>query len=42
LLGNLAVRTGKAIEVNPETGEVTTPGVPADYITPVYRKGWSL
>jgi predicted dehydrogenase len=42
LLGNLAVRTGKAIEVNPDTGDVRTPGVPPEYITPVYRKGWSL
>jgi hypothetical protein len=42
LLGNLAVRTGKAIEVNPETGDVRTPGVPGEYVTAVYRKGWSL
>jgi hypothetical protein len=42
LLGNLAVRTGRAIEVNPETGEVLTPGVPTEYVMPAYRKGWSL
>jgi hypothetical protein len=42
LLGNLAVRMGRAIEVNPDTGQVLTSGVPADYITPVYRKGWTL
>jgi predicted dehydrogenase len=42
LLGNLAVRTGKAIDVNPETGEVLTDGVPADYVSGTYRKGWTL
>ena len=42
LLGNLAVRTGKAIDVNPETGEVLTDGVPTDYVSATYRKGWSL
>jgi predicted dehydrogenase len=42
LLGNLAVRTGQAIELNPDTGAVLTSGVPAEYVTAVYRKGWSL
>jgi predicted dehydrogenase len=42
LLGNLAVRTGKAIDVNSETGEVLTPGVPTDYVSATYRKGWTL
>jgi hypothetical protein len=42
LLGNLAVRTGRPIEVNPDTGEVMTAGIPTEYITPVYRKGWTL
>jgi predicted dehydrogenase len=42
LLGNLAVRMGKAIDVNPDTGEVLTPRVPAEYVAPVYRTGWHL
>jgi predicted dehydrogenase len=42
LLGNLAVRTGRPVDVNPDTGEVLTPGIPADYIMPLYRKGWTL
>ena len=41
LLGNLAVRTGKVLDVDPESGEVAT-SVPAEYVTPVYRKGWGF
>jgi hypothetical protein len=42
LLGNLAVRTGRAIEVNPDTGDVLTSGIPGEYVNAVYRRGWSL
>ena len=42
LLGNLAVRSGRAIEVNPATGEVTTPGIPPEWLMPSYREGWTL
>lgn len=42
LLGDLAVRTGGALDVNPATGEVTTAGIPAEWIVPVYRAGWSM
>ena len=42
LLGNLAVRAQKAVEIDPATGQVRTTGIPDDYINPVYRKGWTL
>ncbi|MBI1966895.1 MAG: Gfo/Idh/MocA family oxidoreductase [Gemmatimonadetes bacterium] len=42
LLGNLAVRTGKTLELNPETGQITNTTVPEEFITPTYRAGWSL
>ncbi len=42
LLGNLAVRLGRALDVNPQTGDVTNLKVPDEYIKPMYRKGWSL
>ncbi len=41
LLGDLAVRTGRTIEVDSQ-GKVTTSGIPGEYIQPVYRKGWTL
>jgi predicted dehydrogenase len=41
LLGNLAVRTAQPVEVNPQTGEVVTRGIPEDYVKPQYRQGWS-
>jgi predicted dehydrogenase len=40
LLGNLAVRTGKTLELNRATGQVTNVKVPDDYIRPTYRSGW--
>jgi len=42
LLGNLAVRVGRTLEINPQTGEVTNTTIPEDYIRPQYRAGWSL
>ncbi len=42
LLGDLAVRMAGAIDVNPATGDVTTSGIPAEWVTPVYRSGWSM
>ena len=42
LLGNLAVRMGRTLELNPETGAVTNVQVPTQYITPTYRAGWML
>jgi predicted dehydrogenase len=42
LLGNLAVRAGRTLEFNPQTGEVTNFKVPDEWIRPEYRRGWSL
>ena len=42
MLGCLAVRMGRALEVNPQTGQITNVQVPAEYIQPAYRPGWSL
>ena len=41
VLGNLAVRMGRTLELNPETGAITNVTVPAEYMTPAYRPGWS-
>src|SRR5690606_17883457 len=40
LLGNLAVRLARPIELDPATGAVRSPEVPAELITPAYREGW--
>jgi len=42
LLGNLAVRAGRPIDLDPVTGEVKTTGIPAEWITPAYRAGWRM
>jgi hypothetical protein len=42
LLGVLAVRTGRPLEVNPATGQLTNARIPEDWILPEYRKGWSV
>ncbi len=42
LLGNLAIRTGRTLELNPETGEVTNVKIPEEYLMPRYRAGFSL
>jgi hypothetical protein len=41
LLGCLAVRQGQPIDVDPASGKVGG-GVPQEWLTPVYRKGWTL
>lgn len=41
LLGCLAQRLGAAIDVDPATGRLIT-AMPADWVTPNYRRGWSL
>jgi len=40
LLGNLAVRTAKVLEIDSRTGNVTNAEIPEEYITPAYREGW--
>ena len=42
LLGDLAVRTGRVLELNPETGQVANATIPEEYIRPTYRSGWSV
>ena len=42
LLGNLAVRAQRRLELDPRTGRVTSPSIPAEWLTPAYRQGWSL
>ena len=42
LLGCLAVRGGRTVEINPSSGAMLTTGIPQDWIDPVYRGGWSL
>jgi hypothetical protein len=41
-LGNLAVRAGRPLDMDPATGAVKTPGIPNEWITPKYRDGWNL
>lgn len=41
VLGNLAVRAGRTIDLNPTTGELLTKGINEEWITPTYRAGYS-
>jgi hypothetical protein len=41
-LGNLAVRSGRTIELDPQSGAVKTADLPAEWLMPTYRTGWSL
>ncbi|MBX9928647.1 MAG: Gfo/Idh/MocA family oxidoreductase [Gemmatimonadaceae bacterium] len=42
VLGNLAVRSGRTIELDPDTGILKTGGIPNEFIAPPYRAGWTL
>jgi hypothetical protein len=42
LIGNLAVRLARPLELDPATGAVRSPEVPAGLVVPEYRKGWAL
>jgi predicted dehydrogenase len=42
LLGNVAVRLGKAIEYDGDRGRVTNCSEAAQYLQPEYRPGWTL
>jgi hypothetical protein len=42
LLGCLAVRVGRTLELDPETGRILGPAVPAEYVRPAYRAGWEF
>jgi hypothetical protein len=41
-LGNLAVRAGRALELDAATGTVKSPSIPNEWLMPTYRSGWSL
>jgi hypothetical protein len=40
LLGNLAVRSAKTLEIDPHTGMVTNTDIPEEFLKPTYRAGW--
>lgn len=42
LFGCLAVRAGQPLDVDPDKGAVTNVKLPAEWLRPVYRKGWTL
>ena len=42
LLGNLAVRLARPLDLDPATGAVTGTTVPEELVTPEYRSGWKL
>ncbi len=42
VLGNLAVRAGRTIELDPENGMLKTAGIPDEWMMPTYRSGWTL
>ena len=42
VLGNLAVRSGRTIELDPVSGVLKTTGIPNEWVLPNYRAGWSL
>lgn len=41
LFGCLAQRLGASLDVEPATGRIIT-SIPGDWVTPTYRRGWSL
>lgn len=41
VLGNLAVRAGRTIELNPSTGALLTKDIPEEWVNPTYRSGYS-
>ena len=42
LLGNLALRVGQTIELDPTGGAITNLRVPEEWVMPTYREGWEL
>jgi predicted dehydrogenase len=42
LLGNVAVRSGQAIDYNPETGEIAGNSSASQYLKSYVRKGWEI
>jgi predicted dehydrogenase len=42
LLGNIAVRSGEAIEYDGKSGRITNSSTASQYLKPYFRKGWEL
>ncbi|MFO0887877.1 MAG: Gfo/Idh/MocA family oxidoreductase [Isosphaeraceae bacterium] len=42
LLGNVAVRSGEAIDYDPASGRITNSSTAGQYLKPSFRKGWEL
>ena len=42
LIGNLAVRLARPVELDPATGAVRSPEVPVELVTPRFREGWGV
>jgi predicted dehydrogenase len=42
LLGNVAVRSGEAIDYDPATGRITNSSTASQYLKPYFRKGWEI
>jgi predicted dehydrogenase len=42
LLGNVAVRSGQAIDYKPESGEIVGGSSASQYLKPYFRKGWEI
>ena len=42
LLGNLAVRAARPIDVDAETGAVKTAGIPEEWVKPAMKEGWGI
>jgi predicted dehydrogenase len=42
LLGNVAVRSGEAIDYKPEIGEIAGSSSASQYLKPYFRKGWEI
>ena len=42
LLGNLALRLGQTIELDPTGGAITNVLVPEEWMMPTYREEWEL
>jgi predicted dehydrogenase len=42
LLGNVAVRSGEALDYDPETGQISGSFKAAQYLKPYFRKGWDI
>jgi predicted dehydrogenase len=42
LLGNVAVRSGEAIDYDPAAGRITNSSTAGQYLKPFFRKGWEI